>query len=236
MPLFESKSPLKGFYQGFLILLVLTLMWEWAGLDVAAMSWWGDARGFGLRDNLWLEKVLHDRARTVMTVVFVAMWVLVLKPWGWLKGVPTWHRWVGGLASTAALLAVNAVKRNSLTSCPWDLQQFGGVAQYVSHLTWGVADGGPGRCFPGGHASAALLFLPWVPVIWRTGAGLRVQGWWALGCVVGGGLLFGAVQTVRGAHYPSHTLWTLLICWAVALVADLVLALSLRRSMSAGLR
>jgi membrane-associated PAP2 superfamily phosphatase len=25
------------------------------------------------------------------------------------------------------------------------------------------------------------------------------------------------VQTVRGAHYPSHTLWTLVICGAVSL-------------------
>ena len=27
------------------------------------------------------------------------------------------------------------------------------------------------------------------------------------------GLLLGLTQTVRGAHYPSHTLWTAWICW-----------------------
>jgi membrane-associated PAP2 superfamily phosphatase len=27
----------------------------------------------------------------------------------------------------------------------------------------------------------------------------------------------GAVQTARGAHYPSHTLWTLVICGGVSL-------------------
>jgi membrane-associated PAP2 superfamily phosphatase len=32
-----------------------------------------------------------------------------------------------------------------------------------------------------------------------------------------GGIL-GLTQTVRGAHYPSHTLWTGLICWAVAVL------------------
>jgi membrane-associated PAP2 superfamily phosphatase len=36
----------------------------------------------------------------------------------------------------------------------------------------------------------------------------------------GTGLLFGLVQTLRGAHYPSHTLWTGWICWAVTLGAQ----------------
>ena len=34
---------------------------------------------------------------------------------------------------------------------------------------------------------------------------------------IAAGLLCGAVQTLRGAHPPSHTLWTLLICGGVAL-------------------
>ena len=31
------------------------------------------------------------------------------------------------------------------------------------------------------------------------------------------GALYGTAQLVRGAHYPSHTLWTGFICWVVAL-------------------
>jgi membrane-associated PAP2 superfamily phosphatase len=34
---------------------------------------------------------------------------------------------------------------------------------------------------------------------------------------LGIGMLAGATQTLRGAHYPSHTLWTLVICGAVSL-------------------
>lgn len=30
-------------------------------------------------------------------------------------------------------------------------------------------------------------------------------------CAVG--LLFGYAQLLRGAHYPSHTLWTAWLCW-----------------------
>ena len=30
-------------------------------------------------------------------------------------------------------------------------------------------------------------------------------------------LALGLTQTLRGAHFPSHTLWTALVCWGVAL-------------------
>jgi len=32
------------------------------------------------------------------------------------------------------------------------------------------------------------------------------------------GCILGLTQTLRGAHYPSHTFWTGFICWSVALV------------------
>jgi membrane-associated PAP2 superfamily phosphatase len=38
------------------------------------------------------------------------------------------------------------------------------------------------------------------------------------------GLVLGAIQTLRGAHYPSHTAWTALICAAVAWVNHLLFA------------
>lgn len=42
------------------------------------------------------------------------------------------------------------------------------------------------------------------------------QRWLALGTVLVSGLLFGVVQQLRGAHFISHDLWTLVICWFVA--------------------
>ena len=40
-----------------------------------------------------------------------------------------------------------------------ELAEFGGVAQHVSHWSLGVLDGGPGHCFPSGHASSAFAFF-----------------------------------------------------------------------------
>jgi membrane-associated PAP2 superfamily phosphatase len=109
-----------------------------------------------------------------------------------------------------------AIKRVSLSSCPYELAEFGGLAQYVSHWRWGVADGGPGHCFPSGHAVSAFGFFG-LYFMWRWQAPRRARA--MLVAVLLTGLLFGAAQLARGAHYPSHTLWTAWLCWLLCAVA-----------------
>ena len=48
--------------------------------------------------------------------------------------------------------------------------------------------------------------------------GIRRRLWRWLGLVTGlsAGLLFGISQQLRGAHFVSHDIWTLGICWATA--------------------
>jgi membrane-associated PAP2 superfamily phosphatase len=38
------------------------------------------------------------------------------------------------------------------------------------------------------------------------------------------GLVLGLAQTLRGAHYPSHTAWTALVCAATAWANHVVFA------------
>lgn len=199
-------------------LLTATLLWDLSGLDTSVMHAIGTPQGFALQDNWWLSRVLHDGLRHVMT----GFWLLLLA-WACWPGlqVPRRERWTVVALSTLSLLAVNLVKNASLTSCPWDLQAYGGPARWVSHWAWGMADGGPGRCFPGGHASSGFAFiglcLPWLNAPSGATERQRATGvrWLAVVLVVG--LLAGAVQTLRGAHFPSHTLWTLLISAGVSL-------------------
>ncbi len=199
-------------------LLAFTLLWDLSGLDMAVMRAIGSGQGFALRDQWLLERVLHDGLRQAMVLAFLLLCGWALWP---RAALPRRERIAVALLAALSLLAVNAVKNTSLTSCPWDLQGFGGTARWVSHWAWGQADGGPGRCFPGGHASSGFAFvalcLPWLApppgARRRRSVGLR----W-LAAALGVGALAGAVQTLRGAHYPSHTLWTLLICASVSLV------------------
>lgn len=201
-----------------LMLMGLTLAWDASGLDLPAMHWLADSRGFALRHDWWLEKVLHDGARQVVTLVYLALLAMIWFPLGPLRDLRRWQRAEMAVGVTLGLVATSLIKRFSLTSCPWELQDFGGAAQYVSHWTWFVADGGGGHCFPGGHASAALAFVA-LPLPWLASHNERSRAWGRslLIAILAMGLLFGLTQTLRGAHYPSHTLWTTLLCWLVAL-------------------
>ncbi len=216
---FEPAAPRRtvmrpAFWLGGLLLF--TLAWDLSGLDMAVMRSIGNEQGFPWRHAWLLERALHDGLRQVLVLAFVALCAWA----GWPRAaLPRRERLAVAALVALSLLAVNLVKNTSLTSCPWDLRAFGGVARWVSHWDWGQADGGAGRCFPGGHASSGFAFLalclPWLApppgVARRRAAGLR----W-LAAALGVGLLAGAVQTLRGAHFPSHTLWTLWICAAVS--------------------
>lgn len=208
------------------LLLGLTLLWDLGGADLSVMQRIGSASGFALRNQWLLSRVLHDAVRQAAVLAYLLVWFWALCPPRWqrrgsaLWTLPRRERLTVALLVTLSLLAVNLIKNASQTSCPWDLQAFGGQAHYVSHWALGLRDGGSGRCFPGGHASSAFAFLglslPWL----RPPAGRsrpQQPGWrWLSACLLAG-LLAGAVQTVRGAHYPSHTLWTLVICAGVSL-------------------
>lgn len=208
------RSPL---FIGLFSLLAFTLLWDLSGLDVAVMRAIGTPQGFALRDVWLLERVLHGGLRQAMTAAFALLCIWAL--WPGLP-IPGRERALVVALVMLSLLVVNLAKNASLTSCPWDLQAFGGTATTVSHWAWGVADGGPGRCFPGGHASSGFAFialcLPWLDstggATRRRAVGLR---WLAAVLFVGG--VASVVQTLRGAHFPSHSLWTLLICSSVSL-------------------
>jgi membrane-associated PAP2 superfamily phosphatase len=198
-------------------LLVLTLAWDASGADLSAMSWLGSPQGFAWRDQWWLSSVMHTGAKQLAVLIYLGVLAMTLWPLGIWRQLPRSHRLEIALGITLSLVVVTAIKRISLTSCPWDLQAFGGVASYVSHWSWGQSDGGSGSCFPGGHASSALAFmalsLPWLMSVDKDQQRL---GQAMTGVILLTGLVLGLTQTLRGAHYPSHTAWTALFCAATA--------------------
>ena len=212
-------------------LFALALAWDLSALDMSVMALIGTPSGFPLKDNWWLSVLLHDWLRLLSQLMFGVMLLWAARP-GHPGRLPRRERWLLVGLTLSSLLVVNLIKINSQTSCPWDLQAFGGEAHYVSHWWLGVGDGGRGRCFPGGHASSAFAYiglcLPWLcaPVgVERN----RATGWRWLALILIVGFIAGTVQTLRGAHHPSHTLWTLVICSGVSLAGWLIGQRWLRR-------
>ena len=206
------------------IALLLVLLWDASGWDTAVMHRIAGPEGFALKNNWWLQTALHDTARKSSELVYLLLCLMVLWPMGPFRE-STRRQQLAVLAGiTLSLLAVSLIKHASLTSCPWSLQDFGGTARYVSHWSFGQTDGGGGQCFPGGHASAAFAF--WsvcLPGLLSAQSHRQRRGRWLFALVLASGVLFGLAQTLRGAHFPSHTLWTALICWAVGLATYLLL-------------
>lgn len=207
--------------------LLLLLGWDASGLDLALARWFGDASGFPLRDHWLFSTVLHEGGRAAGFILAGGLALELL-----LRRGPDRSR-IAWLLATAVsgMLLVSVLKQQSLSSCPWDLQPFGGPATHVSHWLWGVADGGPGHCFPAGHASAAFAWLAgWFA--WRDANPRRARAWLA-GALVAG-VALGLAQQARGAHFTSHTLGTAWICWTWAWACSLLLPRGARRAAAAG--
>ncbi len=193
--------------------LVLLAVWDASGWDLALARLYGNTAGFALRDAWMTSALLHEGGRYLAWAAFALLATGAVRSGN--EGPRRGERlyWLG--MSLAGVLLVLALRRLSHTSCPWDLAEFGGTAAYVPHWAWGARDGGPGHCFPSAHAVSAFAFLSQY-FLWRQYCPQRARRW--LCAVLGVGLLVGGTQLVRGAHFPSHSLWSAWLCWTVCVV------------------
>lgn len=222
-----TRSSTARLFVATLILLCLLLLWDASGLDLPLARLAATPEGFSWRDKRMFILLMHEVPRLLSWVLLVGLFVAIRWPVGFLRRLDVPARLQLAVSVLAAVLAVSLLKNASRTSCPWDLAEFGGTAHYVSHWAWRVRDGGPGHCFPAGHASAAFAYLAGWFVLQRS-APLVARRWlWSIVVV---GLLLGIGQQWRGAHYMSHTLWTAWVCWTVGLLVD-VAAQALRRRL-----
>jgi membrane-associated PAP2 superfamily phosphatase len=193
---------------------LLLLAWDASGLDLPMAQLFGGASGFSLQENWFLTNILHDGAKRLAWLLALLLCVGVWIPVAGLKKISFANRLQFAITTLLSVTVISSLKVISTTSCPWSLAQFGGVAHYSSH--WAhlfTSDGGSGRCFPAGHASAGFAFFGGYFAfrhVSRTNARL-----WLVGALAAG-LVLGLAQQMRGAHFMSHTLWTGWLCWCTA--------------------
>lgn len=195
--------------------LVLLAAWEASGRDLALLGLYGNASGFGWRDQWLTRTVLHDAGRWLaLACLFVIVWD-ACNPL--VEGPSRRQRryWLAVLL--ANLMLVPLLKRFSLTSCPWDLIPFGGHVPYVPYWTPGITDGGPGHCFPAGHPVAGFAFFA-TYFLWRPHRPVIAR--WLLAAVLIVGSAFAWAQLARGAHFLGHSAWSAWLCWALAVLAQ----------------
>lgn len=199
--------------------LLCLVLWDAAGQDRWLAHAFGNAGGFALRDQWFLLNVMHEGARRLAWLLMLALTAGIWWPFGVLRRLHSRQRVQLVLSTLVSLVLINLLKYGSTSSCPWDLQEFGGVARYVSHWALGVADGGSGRCFPAGHASAGFAFVGGFFALRHSQP--QAARWWLVTALVTG-LVLGVAQQVRGAHFMSHTLWTGWLCWCACWLCDVL--------------
>ncbi|GGO81238.1 membrane protein [Marinobacterium nitratireducens] len=207
-------------WHGLLPLLAFVVLQELVrhfDLDLRLADGWFRLQGnaWALRDNWLTSDLLHSGGRGFSQLLLVLVLVLLGLTWP-VRRLAGWRRGLGYLA-TAALTGVTLVslgKHFSAQDCPWSLTRYGGDRPYHPLFDAISGDGG-GGCFPAGHASAGYAWLALYFVClhyWPARARLALLPGLALG------LAFGAAQQLRGAHFLSHDLWTLAICWFSSLL------------------
>jgi len=203
-----------------LLAAVPLLLWDAGRGDWRLAYWMGGAQGFPLIDGFWTREVLHLGVRRALWPFAVLLVLAIAFGRGVFAHLPRGRRLQLILVPLFASGAVALLKSFSLSSCPWDLADFGGQARYASHwLGWFVADGGAGRCFPAGHASTGFAFVGGWFALREHNA--RLAKVWLL-AALGVGLTLGVAQQLRGAHFMSHTLWTAWLCWCVGLAGEVL--------------
>ena len=165
--------------------------------------------------DAWLTKqFIHLDGKRLSVAAGVSTAVISAVSWSSSR----WSRVRGSatyllLSVSLATLIVSLLKRLTGMDCPWDLIPYGGPRPYIGLFSFrhGLAASG---CFPAGHASAGYA---WV-ALYFAAASIK-PGWRWCGLAIGlfFGAVFGISQQVRGAHFLSHDLWALAVCWYTAL-------------------
>jgi membrane-associated PAP2 superfamily phosphatase len=205
----------------WLLLAALAIFWLGRFTDVDLMLadrvFDQGARGFPWRDAWLTDAFGHGILKLILTaaavLTVIAAVVDLVRPRASLGF--RLRLQIVALSAILVPLVISMLKKASVAHCPWDLERYGGTQPYV-RLFEGLPHGAvAGHCLPGGHASTALWLLSltvfWLPHAPRKALAVAVAAA-TFGFTVGWG------QQLRGAHFLTHTLWSLWIATAIVLV------------------
>lgn len=216
-PLAHSRVPLAThLYLPFALLLIFNAWLAAGGGDMAFADWLYRLEGghWALKDAWFTSHFIHRIGKWASTLGALLVAIAAIRAWRAPKHPWRWPLLAlfGSIVLSTTL--VSMFKHLTHMDCPWDLARYGGTRAFYGlfESRGGVPASG---CFPAGHASAGYAWI----ALYFFALAVRPQWRWAglaLGLCVGA--VFGFSQELRGAHFLSHDLWTLAVCWIVPLL------------------
>ncbi len=215
----------QHFFYPFAILIVASAAIIAFNIDMRLEDYFYNLQGQSWAwKNAWLtDRLLHRGGRSAS--IFLGIIVLILLVASLFlksqkaKRKPLIFLFLGVAGSS---LLVSLFKTSLAVSCPWEFDRYGGALSYANVIQQLHLRNGEG-CFPAGHASAGYS---WVALYFF---GLFFQSrlrWYGLAAALCGGIVFGFTQQIRGAHFISHDLWSLAVCWFYCLGLYLIFSRS----------
>lgn len=202
----------------------------WLGLHTNIDLWLADAvydpgrRAFPWRDAWIPDTFNHGILKVLFTVmggiVIAVVLADLLRPMPKIDAATRLRMRAAGMAAALVPLVTSLLKQASDSHCPWDLVRYGGAQPYVRLFESLPLGASAGHCLPAGHASTSLwlvaLAVFWLPQNPRKAAAVAAAG-------LGIGFAMGWMQQLRGAHFLTHTLWSMWIAVLVVLVTTVLM-------------
>ncbi len=217
-----SSYSLPGFWRYHLlwpavIFLAFILANSFTGFDFILADKLYALQGgqWALRENFITSVILHKAAQKLSAITGLLFLCLAIGSHFNRRLAPYKKGFWLLFATVATGSAIVSIGKDlTHMDCPWDLQRYGGANPYIALFMSHPGNFNYGQCFPAGHASGGyglfafyFFFCQYQPR-WK---------WYGLALGLGMGLLYGFTQQLRGAHFISHDLWSLAICWLSAL-------------------
>ncbi|MGQ0697629.1 MAG: phosphatase PAP2 family protein [Panacagrimonas sp.] len=212
----ETAAPFPAFGRSALALLALALLCDLSALDRKVAAYFFDpALGeFPARHAFWAEEGLHRGGIWLVALVALSTLALLIASLRVARLRP-YRREAAYVLACIALStgSVAILKQSTNVDCPWDVSDYGGSNTYA-HVFQAKPEGSvPNHCFPGAHSSGGFSLLAIAFVLaarrHRHARAVLLAGF-ALG------LGYAVTQWARGAHFPSHDLWSAVVAWSVS--------------------
>lgn len=201
------------------LLLVASLLAQFSHVDFLVLDplFDFDSRQWWYGESWWANTLIHEWGRNLIVLIFLVALLVWLGSWIFKRSrLPRW-RYHAGYVALAIVLTTSLVglgKNLSNVDCPRDLEHYSGNRPFVHIFSDKPNELPRGNCFPGGHSSGAFSLLVFYFLFYPR---QRRRARLSLGLVLVLGAIYAGGQWIRGAHFPSHDIWSAAVGWYVSL-------------------
>lgn len=198
------------------------------GLQGSGLDVWISAHFYDPNSHQWpykeywfIEQVMHKGGQNFFIILIICIFCLLLASFKTDSTLKIYKRSLAYLflASITGPLIIIFLKHHTHFYCPWDLQIFDSVKPLIRWFDPVSPLMPVGNCFPAAHAGSGFTFVNLYFFFLAVRPKIKFAGLY-FGLILGG--LYGITQQMRGAHFLSHDVAALAVCWFTAFILFIV--------------